>query len=374
MKKNILNPYTEKITNGISVFTCCKNRAENLEKALQTWIKHKEIDEIVICDWGSDESLKPMVDKYQNGKIKLAIATNQPKWILSHAYNLSARMTSYNKIFKIDSDIKINDGFFDKHKLKSGIYYAGNWEKAKDPNQVHLNGMNYINRSDYFKVNGYNEFIKMYGWDDDDFYTRLCDSGLKRVDLDLDTLYHIPHDNRFSNQVKTHLDTSYIDKQRAKIFIAVNRYLTSIIEEWGQRYEMMNFDVSALDENTFICKQKEQDLNVATEDQLNKAKLEAIKEYLWVNKDRIPYEFTQQLNDEELFLLLNLYFDEKTNSENQTLFKLFAAVEAFKPDHTEKIKEIYNSYSWRIGHRIVKIIEFFLKILHINYNKNKGKS
>ena len=67
------------VVPGISLITAVKNRQETLEVALQTWLTHVQIDEIIIVDWGSDESLIPLVQKYQNGKIILAVVSDQPK-------------------------------------------------------------------------------------------------------------------------------------------------------------------------------------------------------------------------------------------------------------------------------------------------------
>jgi len=40
-----LNPFTEDISTGISLFTAVKNKDQSFEEALKTWVVHKEIDE-----------------------------------------------------------------------------------------------------------------------------------------------------------------------------------------------------------------------------------------------------------------------------------------------------------------------------------------
>ena len=61
-----LNPFEKKIGRGISLITAVKNRSENLEKALDTWVRFDKIDEIIIVDWSSDKSIKPLIEKYNN--------------------------------------------------------------------------------------------------------------------------------------------------------------------------------------------------------------------------------------------------------------------------------------------------------------------
>ena len=48
-----LNPLHPEIKEGISLITAIKNREETFEEALQTWVGHEEIDEIIIVDWDS---------------------------------------------------------------------------------------------------------------------------------------------------------------------------------------------------------------------------------------------------------------------------------------------------------------------------------
>ena len=52
-------------------------------------------------------------------------------------------------------------------------------------------------------MNGYNERIVTYGYDDEDLIRRLRESGLTARPLELDTLRHIPHsdESRTANQV-----------------------------------------------------------------------------------------------------------------------------------------------------------------------------
>jgi len=169
--KTQLNPFTEKISKGISLFTAIKNKEDTFEEALKTWVVHKQIDEIIIVDWSSDKSLLPIINKYQNGKILLVRVEKQENWVLSHAYNLAARLTTRDKILKIDADVKVLPGFFEKHILQPGNFFAGNRQEARDENETHLNGNVFLFRGDFFGVNGYNEF----------FTSLLCDHFIWRL-------------------------------------------------------------------------------------------------------------------------------------------------------------------------------------------------
>ena len=111
-KRFNLNPFSTEIKEGISLFTAIRNRKKTLEAALKTWVTHEQIDEIIIVDWDSDESLVPLINDLRDERIVLVIAKQQKRWIQTRAFNLGARFSSRNKIIKIDGDIKLNKGFF----------------------------------------------------------------------------------------------------------------------------------------------------------------------------------------------------------------------------------------------------------------------
>tara|TARA_R110002012_G_scaffold72709_10_gene185714 strand:- start:8615 stop:10114 length:1500 start_codon:yes stop_codon:yes gene_type:complete len=178
------------INTGISVFTVCMNRNENLYESLKTWVACPSIDEIIILDWSSNNKIQ--YDFFPK-KVKIFRVEGQKRWHLSKAFNLSARLTSNDKICKLDSDYKISKDFFIKHRLKEGTFFAGNESAARNENERYLNGCLYINREDFFKVNGYNENINSYGYDDTDLYDRLELSGLSKLAIDLNEIRHIAH-------------------------------------------------------------------------------------------------------------------------------------------------------------------------------------
>ena len=284
-----------------------------LEAALKTWITHDTIDEIIILDWGSDESLKPLVQKYQNGKIKLAIAPDQPRWILSQAFNLAARLTTRSMILKIDADTEILPGFFERHQLSPGIFYCGNWRLARNENEAHLNGNMFLYRSDFFKVNGYSEFVKTYGWDDSDLYNRLGSSGVSRKDLDFQVLHHIEHRDRMLHQ-ETSSFTAISDEERARLNIFINRFLAGKIEKWSSWNQMMNFTIRHIDRQTYICNQDGEDINTVSSGLLREAERVAMLDRIAEIGFELPVEITGVLTQAELSELYVFLISETPNT------------------------------------------------------------
>ena len=303
----------EEITEGISLITAVKNREETLRQALPTWLTNREIDEIIIVDWSSDHSLETLVNEFQDGRIKLAIVEDQPKWILSYAYNLAARFTSRSQILKMDADVKMKTGFFDQHRLHPGHFYTGNWRIAKNENETHLNGIAFYFRNDFFKVNGFNEFITTYGWDDTDLFDRLEEIGLLRLDINPETLYHIPHEERVTHQTGTNFLKKIEDKERATINILMNRYIFSNLRKWDQDCKMTDFQIERVNAHKMCCRQTSESEMKIPADLIEKSEFIAIRERLEQAKIIINQDLFDLLNKNDLIAIYRLYLLSRTD-------------------------------------------------------------
>lgn len=195
----------KKYKSGISLVTCSMNRTEFLIESIKTWNDIKELSEIIVVDYSSDVPIlesdlpKPKFGK----KIILVRVNNEKNWVLSHAYNLGMSFVQYDKLLKIDSDIKLSNDFISSHPLGKNNFYCGNWKLARNENEIHFNGQLFCNISDFFSINGYNERITTYGYDDTDLYKRLeTYKNCKSLNLNYDKMSHIESDNevRVKNQ------------------------------------------------------------------------------------------------------------------------------------------------------------------------------
>jgi Glycosyl transferase family 2/N-terminal domain of galactosyltransferase len=324
MRNNLLNPFRKRVIPGISLITCVKNRKATLIEAIRTWVKFDEIDEIIIVDWSSDESLIPVIEKFQNGKIFVAIVPGQDKWILSHAYNLAARLTSRNTILKIDADVKILPDFFKQHVLKPGLFYSGNWMLGRDENEKHLNGTVFLHRSNFFKVNGYNEYIKFYGWDDSDLYNRLESLNLKRLYFDLDLLQHIAHESRTALQSTAENFQNMTDIEKSNLNILTNRYLCTKLLKWSLKNKMLGFTIQVKDNNTWLCKQSSEDQNSVPAEYYLESETNAIKERLKQFGFGIHDDFDSYLKGDELIEYYNLFLSREVDKTASDLFNVIS--------------------------------------------------
>jgi hypothetical protein len=190
------------------------NRNQNLQQALENWLKFPEIQEIIIVDWSSDSPVSRTLQHCRDSRVKIVRVEKEDYWILSYAFNLAASLTSREKLLKLDADVLLEPNFFTTHPLGTQCYWAGDW---RNPKSASLSGLLYITRHDFFTVNGYNEFIRTYGWDDIDLYDRLDQlPHLTRCDLNVETVSPIPHP----------LQVSFAKQVQALTHPALNQHLT----------------------------------------------------------------------------------------------------------------------------------------------------
>ena len=181
--------------DDISVIVGCRNRMQFLKQSLITWLKHDNIKEIIIVDWGSVINVSYEIGALAHNKIKIYRVDNVDKWMLSLAMNFAADKARFPLLLKLDADSKLSDDFFIKHPLKAvdSFFYAGNWKIARNNNEKHLNGVLYIPTPVFKNSGGYNEYIRTYGYDDSDLYARLVENGFERKNIMPESIQHIEH-------------------------------------------------------------------------------------------------------------------------------------------------------------------------------------
>lgn len=243
------------------------NRQETLRTVLRDWRAVDNVSEIVIVDWSSDPPLRDVVEHVADGdpRVRLIRVDGEEKWILSRAYNLAVRATSFDKVIRTDCDYSLDRRFVDVHDLgpdildvqvrteggyptelvtENGVvverkrlsvaparFFAGNFKHARNENEVHLNGAVYIKRSDFLRIGGYDERIQTYGWDDEDLYKRLQAAGLEKHNISYDHISHVPHndDSRAQKDVKF-----------VQVEIDLNEILLRDLPKWNTSFAARN--------------------------------------------------------------------------------------------------------------------------------------
>ena len=231
-----LDPKAEE-TPGLSIVTACRNRNDNLAQVLPGWLA-LEPDEVVVVDWTSAVPVAETLAAHRiaDPRIRVIRVEGEDAWCLSYAFNTGFRHVRHARVLKADADIALSPDFLDRNPLSPGQMVVGNWRTA-GAGQKYVNGFFYIHRADLAGVNGFNEYITSYGWDDDDLYDRLGAAGVVRVDVAADTVRHLDHDDAARLGAATGDETGWSDLRALTMYsIRANRFLALMLPGWdGQR-------------------------------------------------------------------------------------------------------------------------------------------
>ncbi len=190
---------------GISLVSACMNRQANLLKVLPSWLR-SDANEIIIVDWSSTEPLAPMLAHIDDARLRVVRVDGEPRWILTHAFNVGLRLARHAVVYKLDADIELTADGLARNRFAAGEFVRGFWKSAVDagePDQRYTNGSFGAFKADLRAVGYYNERILTYGWDDSDLYARLSNSlGRAGRLLQHGSLRHLPQeeDQRLKHQ------------------------------------------------------------------------------------------------------------------------------------------------------------------------------
>lgn len=181
---------------SISLIAACKNRKKNLALALPAWEMVKEIDEIVLVDWGSTSDqwgdLPILNSLIRTGRLSFIRVPEAGDWVLSRAYNLAAKMVTSKYILRVDCDTQIDPHFISRHPRPGPKqFYIVASGTERDQNELKLRGVWFTTKDNFFKVGGYDERITDYGYEDSDLYDRFQTvAKLQPKSINLDMVKH----------------------------------------------------------------------------------------------------------------------------------------------------------------------------------------
>ena len=225
---------------GLSIVTACRDRNDNLASVLPGWLA-LDPSEVVVVDWSSTEPVAETLAAagIADSRIRVIRVAGEGCWCLSYAFNTGFRLARHDRILKADADIALSADFLTRNPLDPGRMVVGNWRTA-GAGQKYVNGFFYIHRADLARVNGFNEYITSYGWDDDDLYDRLGAAGVARVDVAPETVRHLDHDDTARLGAPGGEETGWADlNARTMYAIRANRFLALMLPGWDGHRAML---------------------------------------------------------------------------------------------------------------------------------------
>jgi hypothetical protein len=253
------------MTNGmrIAITTGCMNRLDHLLRSLSSWTAISEPDHIIVVDWSSEIPLEISLERFHDPRLLVARTENQAHWHHSRCHNLELRLASElqcDAVLRVDSDVVVAPDFFARHPLAERSFYAVDCHSVSPEidDKRNLCGTLYVRTEHFWAVNGYNERLLLYGFEDEDLYHRLEVSGLAWLRCDLSALDHLTHDDsfRFANlpisQANPHFKRSADLK---KCLIAKNR-LSTARDPWTSKDRAGDWYIVKKDPRHWTCLSK----------------------------------------------------------------------------------------------------------------------
>jgi hypothetical protein len=232
----------------VSVVCGCRDRHDALARALPTWLAIPEVSEVVVVDWSSAMPVTTVTAPLADPRVIVARVEGERRWILSRCLNLGLRIAAGPVVLRLDADYLLEPDFFRRHDLAPRTFFCGNWRRARVENERHLAGSLYVHKHHLMRVNGYNERIVTYGYEDDDLFERLQRTGLTRRDVDFDGVRHIPHPDalRTANQ-----DVSDMQGETAR-----NKELARA-HPWSEADAMTAWDLQHDPSGVIVCRRRD---------------------------------------------------------------------------------------------------------------------
>jgi hypothetical protein len=172
--------------------------AHVFKSIIPNWLQF-DVSEILVIDFRDDgcESVWDIIEPLNDPRIKVIETKHEYRWVTAIARNIACRFALYEKMLMLDVDYILSENFFDKHDIDDRKFITG--DRIKDSRS----GLLYLTKSQFNKVNGYNENLMYWGHADMDFYNRLSKAGFTQEYADLTCVTHKPHSPNmsFENQM-----------------------------------------------------------------------------------------------------------------------------------------------------------------------------
>jgi hypothetical protein len=212
------------------------NREPHLRTSLERWLSLACVAEVIIVDWSNQTPLWHLLAI--DARIRVLRVVDEPRWVLSYAYNLGIMRASHDTIIKCDADCAPSAAIRDFEPDQSR-FYAGHWQSGRAHGKSAINGQCIVTKAQFERVNGYSELMRAYGIDDEDLYRRLTAAGFRRGEIPPDLFEVIDHTDgeRLANQ-RTAPPGNVVDwfMEQSPMFFEAQNFYIARAAPWGPRY------------------------------------------------------------------------------------------------------------------------------------------
>jgi len=208
----------------------CMNRLYHLQQTLKKNILDNYLPndvEFVLLDYNSTDGLEQWVQHTMQAHINSGIlvyykTTDPEVYHRSHSRNMAFRLANAKILCNLDADNFLGKGFaafiIQEFATHDTIFCTNNHSFNDTFGRVS------VRSEDFMAIRGYNEALKSYGYEDNDFMNRLMKHGLQPVCFQDPEFYHY-----ISHSDTSRVSEEHIAKNLSEMYIAYVNPYTSII-------------------------------------------------------------------------------------------------------------------------------------------------
>ena len=239
-------------THTISLASGCMNRPDILRQTLPTWLSCEELDELVIVDWCSKIPLHEDLREFVDSRLHFIRVEEQTYWCAARCHNVEINAARGDNLLRIDSDIKLDSSFFREHPIDTdGFFWNASWKRSCG-DDCHLFGTIYTRRKNFLLVNGYNERLESYGFEDEDLYRRLQEAQVFGREANRKLMFHIPHDTKSRLR---HISPSFA-VDTPIMGVGLNLKIAESLPWTAAKDRITEWDIERISDRLWIYKQK----------------------------------------------------------------------------------------------------------------------
>ena len=161
--------------------------------------------EVIVVDYDCPQGTYDWVQTAFSDKAKLIKFSDRPKFNASIARNAGAKVASCEVLIFIDADIIAHESSLrSMAAMCNPTTYVtiSQSAEAQGKNNKQTTGTVAIHRSNFDKVEGYDEVFDSWGGEDSDIYNKLYEMGVKNTKIEADGFSSIEHSN--TDRLKFH--------------------------------------------------------------------------------------------------------------------------------------------------------------------------
>lgn len=211
-------------TLKISFCVICMNRLAHLQETLLRNLldnsSYPEL-ELVLLDYNSQDEMeswaKQQLGTHMDSGRLVYYKTFEPQvFSHSHAKNLAFKLATGDIVCNVNADVFLGADFaVYLHQVFSSNPQAYVYPEPGKRFAPGASGIVCVNRKDFLQVGGFDERMKVYGWEDRDFLNRLAFAGKEECHVvDTRFLKVIDHIDKYDKpKLRARIHDIYIDRQ-----------------------------------------------------------------------------------------------------------------------------------------------------------------